>query len=457
MKHTAIKIFFGILILASTKSITAQRNFTLYQFQNTHQSLYLNPAFRPNIKVYTSAGAGLVSLGVNHTGFTLNDLLSPRSIDDSLVFDVANAINKMGDLNRISFDLQNELFGFGIRVKNTHFMLTGVMKNQFDFFYPRDLFRFAFEGNGASLLGERANLDGLGFKFQGFIEYGAGFNTTILDNKLAIGGKAKLLSGLYSAHTSRSELGIHTDETTFDITVDGAMTVNSSYLNPILDRNYIDGFRNGFNFKNIGLGVDLGAQYQLSKRLDISASMIDLGFIKWNANNRNFVSNELNFVFQGLDMNQFLVDSLDYFDNFLDSLQGVLDASENTDAFTTSLNTRFFLGSRFKISESISANALWYNEFVLGRYIPGFSVGATMQLKEWFTVSTNYVLYGRFAKNLGVGLNFRFGGFQFFTMTDNLIGILNPAGAKNWHVNLGISASVGKPDEKKIKQTEPNE
>jgi hypothetical protein len=40
------------------------------------------------------------------------------------------------------------------------------------------------------------------------------------------------------------------------------------------------------------------------------------------------------------------------------------------------------------------------------------------------------------------------GGFQFFTMTDNLIGVLNAANSKNWHVNLGISASIGKPDKK---------
>jgi hypothetical protein len=84
--------------------------------------------------------------------------------------------------------------------------------------------------------------------------------------------------------------------------------------------------------------------------------------------------------------------------------------------------------------------------------MPGLTLGGTLQLSEIFTVSTNYTMYGRFAQNLGVGVNFRLGGFQFFTMTDNLLGVLNAADSKNWHVNLGISASIGRPDKKKKKK-----
>ena len=88
------KIQLSLILLAVLvcPNFFAQRNFTLYQFQNTHQSLHLNPAFRPNIKTYASSGVGLASFGINHTGFTFNDLLVPRSTDDSLVFDVANAM-----------------------------------------------------------------------------------------------------------------------------------------------------------------------------------------------------------------------------------------------------------------------------------------------------------------------------------------------------------------------------
>jgi hypothetical protein len=455
MKKIRLSLF--LVAVLAYNNFFAQRNFTLYQFQNTHQSLHLNPAFRPNIKSYASSGVGLASFGVNHTGFTLNDLLTPRSTDDSLVFDVANAIDKMQDLNSVNFDFQNELFGFGLRVKRTQLMFSVMMKNQMSFFYPRDLFRFAFEGNGGSLLGERANLDGLGFKLQGYIEYAIGMNRTFLDDKLSIGARGKLLSGIYNAHTSRSQLGIHTNDSTFDITIDGGMTLKTSYLNPLLDRNYLDAINNGFNFRNIGFGLDLGGQYKLNEKLELSASVVDLGFIKWNANNRNFVSDDVNFTFQGVDMNLFLADTANYLDNFADSLQSVLNANENTDSYVTSLNTRFFVGGRFKMTDALFLDALWYNEFILGNYMPGLTVGGTFQFREFLTVSSNYTVFGRFAKNLGVGVNFRLGGFQFFTMTDNLLGVLNAANSKNWHVSLGISASIGKPDKKKKGEEEISE
>lgn len=454
MHATSFRFFVVFVNLMVVFTIAAQRNFTLYQFQNTHQSLHLNPAFRPNIKTYTSAGLGLASFGVTHTGFKLNDLLVPRPIDDSLVLNVGNAIDQMAELNRISFDFHNELFGLGIRLKKTHLMFSATLKNQFDFFYPKDLFRFVFEGNGGSLLGQRANLDGLGFKLNVFMEYAGGFNRTFLDDKLSVGARVKVISGLFNAHTPRSQLGIHTNDTTFDITIDGAMTLNTSYLNPLLDRNYIGAYRNGFNFRNVGFGLDLGAQYQLTNEVELSASLIDLGFIRWDANNRNFVSNDVNFTFQGIDLNQFLSDSTDYFNHFLDSVQGVLNATENSNAYRTSLNTRFFVGGRVKLTPALYANALWFNEFILGKYIPGLAVGATFQLGEVLTLSGNYILFGRFAQNLGVGVNLRVGSFQFFTMTDNLLGILNLQGARNLHFNVGMSTSIGKPYKKKAEKSD---
>jgi hypothetical protein len=432
----------------------AQRNFTLYQFQNTQQSLYLNPAFRPNIRAYTSFGLGLASFGVTHTGFRLNDLLTPRPIDDSLVLNVGNAINKMAELNRISFDFLNELFGLGIRVNKTHLMFSATLKNQLDFFYPKDLFRFVFEGNGASLLGQRANLDGLGVKMNVFMEYAGGFNRTLLDDKLCLGARVKVISGLFNAHTSRSQLGIHTSDSTFDITIDGAITLNTSNLNPFLDRNYFGAYRNGFNFKNVRLGLDLGARYQLTDEVELSASLIDLGFIRWDANNRNFISNDVNFTFKGIDIKQFLSDSTAYLNHFSDSLQGVFSTTENTNAYSTSLNTRFFVGARVKMASFLYANALMFNEFILGKYFPGLALGATIQLSEFLTFSGNYILYGRFAQNLGVGVNLRLGALQFFTITDNLIGIINFRGARNLHFSAGMSISIGKPDKQKNANSE---
>jgi hypothetical protein len=453
-KQQVIKLSLFALFLGIVLKIDAQRNFTLYQFQNTHQSLYLNPAFRPDIKRYTSAGLGMGSLGLNHTGFVINDLFVRRASDDSIEFNVSNALSKLADVNDIGIDLQNEIFGMGFRVKNTHLMFSVVMKNQAHFFYPRDLFRFAFEGNGASLLGQTADLTGLGFKLNVFTEYSAGFNHTFFKDNLSVGARVKVISGLYNAHTTRSELGMNTNDSTFDISINGALQVNSSYMNPLINRNYFEGIRNGINFRNLGFGLDLGGQLKLANTLELSASLIDLGFIKWNGNNKNFVSEDVNFSFQGVDINQFMADSTDYLRNLLDTIKGSFNGTQNSEEYVTSLNTRFFIGARMKVIPTLYANALWFNEFVLGNYMPGFSMGGTFQVREVFTVSANYMVYGRFAKNIGMGINFRFKRSQFFVSTDNLIGLINLKSTKNVHATIGVSSSIGRPDYEKRKLEE---
>jgi len=445
--HTQLVVL--LLSLFATQNLLAQRNFTLHQHQNMHQAIHLNPAFRPNVRVYVNLALGMHSFGLNHSGFTMNELLYKRDYDDSLEFRPAEAIAKMDQTNHINLDFQNELFGLGIRIGKTHFSLTATNRTQFSFIYPRDLFRFVFEGNGGSLLGERADLDGLGLKFNSYIEYALGANRTFFDDRLVLGARFKLISGIANVHTAKSQLGIYTDPQTFDITIDGAMHAYSSSPDALntLDFNLQNiGFQNLLNFPNLGMGMDFGATFKLNDMFDFSASVVDLGYIRWKSNTKNFISNDVNFTFEGVDINDFMADSSSFVNNFTDSLTGVFNASQNNDAYTTSLNTRFYFGATFKVLPVLHLNALWFNEFILGHYRPGLSLGGTLKLGEILSASANYSIYGRSATNVGLGLNLRLGSVQFFAMTDNVLGVLNLSGSKNWHANFGFAVLIGKPD-----------
>jgi hypothetical protein len=443
-----------LLSLLIVEGVLAQRNFTLHQHQHVAQAIHLNPAFRPNARFYANVGGGMHSFGFNHSGFAFNELLITRP-DDSLEFSPASAINAMAQINHFNLDFQNELLGFGVRLGQTYFSLTATNRMQFSLIYPRDLFRFLFEGNGGSLLGQRADLDGFGIKFNAYMEYAIGANRTFLGERLTIGGRFKLISGIANIHTAKSELGIYTDSTTFDITVDGVMhayTSGSSGYDLSDYRNL--GFTYLTRFPNMGMGLDLGATLQLNDMIDFSASVIDLGFINWKKDTKNFISNDVNYTFQGVDINQFMSDTSGFVNNFVDTLKGIFNSTNNNDAYRTSLNTRFYFGARVKIMDAIHFNALWFNEFILGRYRPGLAVGTTIKIKEMLSVSANYSAYGRAYGNVGLGLNMRLGPVQYFIMTDNILGVVNASASKNWHVAMGVSACFGKPDSKKKKSEE---
>lgn len=448
------KYIFLVLGLFLTSIGFSQRNFSLYNLDNTPQAHYLNPSFRPGSNFYMSFPLGMQSFGVSHSGFTVNDLIKTRSYDDSLELRPDIAIEKMAKVNHINVELQNELFGMGVRFKKNYISLNVTNRMQFNFLYSQDLFKFALQGNGKEFIGQRASLDGLGVNLNSYIEYGIGYNREI-NPKLTVGARFKLLSGIANVHTSKSQLGIYTDPEDFDLTIDGAMRVNTSNVAPFYEDTtgtfMNNGYEYAYNFANKGFGFDFGATYQLSKKLQVNASVVDVGFINWKSNTKNYVSNEVNYTFQGVDLNGFFTDSVDVLERLTDSLEQVFSQTENTESYSTSLYTRFYIGAQYQLNKQFNGNILFYNEFVNKRYRPGLIMSLNTKLGQWLTASVNYSIYGRSYSNLGFGLSIRGGGIQWYVASDNVLGFLFPQGTKNLHFMTGFGIMIGKPDKDKGK------
>jgi hypothetical protein len=76
-----------------------------------------------------------------------------------------------------------------------------------------------------------------------------------------------------------TDLKLHTSATFVDPSfIDSAQGLTTNFPKGLL------------GFKNNGVGLDLGAQYYLTERIAVSASLIDLGFIRWNSNATTFTS-----------------------------------------------------------------------------------------------------------------------------------------------------------------------
>lgn len=436
-------------------NLTAQKNFSLYSLNETAQAHYLNPAFKPNAKIYISLPLGMQSFGASNSGFNVNHLLQTRAQDDSLVFDPGNAIDKMSKKNFLTVETYNEIVGFGFAVKDNYFSFSMSNRFQSNLIYPRDLFRFAFEGNGKSYLGERASLDGLGFNLTSYVEYAVGFNRKF-SKKLTAGGRVKLLSGIANVNTKKSQLGIYTDPVTFDLTIDGSAAVYTSGIKPFYDTldndNNYNPLNNAFSFKNAGFAIDLGATYELTEKISLSASLLDLGTIKWTTDNANYVSNSVNYRFEGVDLNEYLKDSTNtFFDQLQDTLKKVFSQDENASSYRTGLYTRFYLGGTYKLNDKFFLGATLYNEFIKSRYRPGLILSGNVKLNNWFAATVNYSAYARSFGNIGLGFTIKGGPVQFYVISDNVAGFLFPKSSRNFHLTTGLSLLFGKNDDKESK------
>lgn len=452
-----MRVLFTILFLSvifATNSSVAQQNFTMYSMTKMGQAHYENPAYRANGKVYIGIALGSHSFGANHSGFTVNKILVPRKYDDSLQFDQEALKKALWKRNYIATDIRNELFGLGINIKKNYFSLSVTNRTSVNVIYPKDLIVLALEGNGKSFLGKRASFDGLGAKIDGYVEYALGYNREI-NEKLRVGGRLKFLSGYANFTTRKSKLGLTTDEETFDLTIDGKFKFQSSGVGGFVDKDSTNDefdFKTPFNFKNFGIALDLGGTYQLTDKIGVSASLLDFGFIRWKTQTASYETDDLDFRFEGVDVKQYLNDSTDYLNRVLDTLRSKVDNDITSEAYTSTLSSRFYLGGTYKVTDWFTAGVTSYNQILNNRWRTSLILSGTIQLKNWLGFTANYSIYGRSMANIGLGLTLRGGPIQFYVMTDNILAI-NYLGTKNAHVSFGINLLIGKLDKKASKDS----
>ncbi len=434
------------LATIGTSNLFSQRNFGFYSgFQNLSPSHYYNPSWNGNNKIYFSIGMGLHSAGLSNSGFKLKDFLTSRPQDDSLVVDPAGAINKLAKLNYLGINAQNEIIGFGLKKGKNYYSFGILNRLDMSFAYPKDFVQLIFEGNGKEFLGKRANLDGLAIDAVSYIEYGFGFNRE-LNSKWKVGGRVKLLSGISNVKTKKSVLGLTTDATTFDLTIDGEYDIRTAGIpdsNSVFDNNSF------YNFKNRGVALDLGFTYKATEKITLNGSLLDVGSIKWTQNIHNYEDRDFSYTFQGVDINEALNDT-NYFQTLNDSLGDIFFINPTNNSYRTSLPVRLIVGGQYEINRLLSTGVVWFSDFTNGNYRPTWMLAGSLHVKNWFVVNMNYTVSSRSANNVGLGIALKGGGASFFISSDNVLAYLWPSSAKIAHMSTGLGFVIGREKKPKI-------
>lgn len=455
-----LKYTLGFLVaVLFVQNAQAQRNFGFYSLDHLPQSHYYNPTFNSNNRLYLSVALGTHSFGVSHSGFTLDDLLTPRPQDDSLNLDIENAISKMDDLNFLDFHFHNELFGMGLQFKKRYISFSAIHRTDLQFAYPRDLFKLMFEGNGGSLLGQRASMDGLGLNLNSYIEFAMGYNQSI-GKRFKVGSRVKFLSGIANVDTKRSQLGLTTDEDTYALTLDGALDLRTS---GVFDENleFADPstlLSSAASFKNFGMAVDAGTVFKPIEKLTISTSVLDAGFISWKNNTYSIKQDEFEITFDGVDMRALTQDS-NYFEKLQDSIESVFDLESTTTNYRSALPTRTIAGVKYDFTKNFGLGVTHFSDWSVGKYRPTFMTTASFKLGNWLFINGNYIITNRSFNNFGVSACIKALGVQAYVTTDNIMTVVNPNKTKNAHVAVGVAFQFGKmkDDDKKKKKDKVEE
>ena len=173
---------------------------------------------------------------------------------------------------------------------------------------------------------------------------------------------------------------------------------------------------------NIGLGLDLGAQYNITDRLKVSASITDIGYIKWKREATD-VDIKGEFSFDGFDISDVINGSMSMdsvMGIMLDSLQASMNITTTEGSFTTFLPNNINIGGSFDVTNFFTVGALATSRFVGGKVKEALTLSANLNYRNLLSTSVAYTMANSSYSNLGIGLALRLGVGQFYLITDNI-------------------------------------
>ncbi|MFK7926167.1 MAG: DUF5723 family protein [Bacteroidia bacterium] len=431
------KVLYTLILLLPFWGVQAQTDLGLHFLPQVWQSQQTNPALLSPYRVNIALPAPSVQIG--HSGFTAKNLLQPLPGTDSLIVDLDQAIARMAAQNYLRSNVRLDILAVGLRFNNLQLSLSAAARTQVYVGYPRSLVELAWNGN-AAFLGETMEIgpDIAAFAYSE-IALGGAYRL----NKLTIGAKVKYLNGLANIETESGSLTFRTDPEYYQL----RGTLDYQVRTSVVDFGDLENFEPSYEpdplTGNVGFGVDLGATYDFSKRLRISASVMDLGSIKWtDAAKRYRASGTLNF--DGIDVSAIAMGDSTHIETLLDSLQNQIQLSEEAFTYRTSLPTQMMASIRFSPLQKLHINGLIYNERYRGQNFPAMSVGLSKDFGKVFTLGASYNIRHRSYNQLGMQMWLKLGPFAGFLVLDNVLAPIFPMSSKYVSLRAGMNLSIGK-------------
>jgi hypothetical protein len=181
----------------------------------------------------------------------------------------------------------------------------------------------------------------------------------------------------------------------------------------------VDNYKVSDYLKNKGFAIDLGVHFQPVENLTVSASIIDLGFIRWKNGTYN-ITQDAQFTFEGIDYNvdDEIADSL--LEDLSDSISDAFILNQADNVYSSFLNTRIYLGVKYNFTENISLGLLSRSQFVDGILRQQLTLSGNCKLSNMLSTSLSWSLMNKTANNFGFGLSFRIPPLNIYFISDNI-------------------------------------
>lgn len=437
-KMKARKILLFLFIFSLVWRSNAQPNLVFYHDQEQANSSLFNPSFLTTQQKFTFSILPLsgMSVGYNNQAVIkdmLLDFLSGEQTSDDFR-DVFNSLLKRDHFyQRMEFPIlavgHNSDFGsFDFRIKDVEQLLSDFKSNFSEFLSNPDYKTISL--NQKQLFPASATY---------YREYSLGYGKEVIKHQLNVGvrvkfyfGKASLISeveggieqnnGKFLLETSgpaRLSIPLKLIQNSDSVLTSATMADNFKMLNYL------------FNSKNSGIGIDLGFNYQITPQIQLSASITDLGKIRWN---NNVTTLNLKGSFE-LPENYIEVSGVDYItkspefttSNDEINLSGLFKNQQGNEDYTMIVPPNIYLGLKYQLNPRFYVGAVNRHISAKNLNFNSFSLTAGYDVNKKLSISSGYSIIGGSYTNLPFTILYTRETSQSFIGTDNLLSFFLPS------------------------------
>jgi hypothetical protein len=274
-----------------------------------------------------------------------------------------------------------------------------------------------------------------------------------IGDKIRIGGRLKQLSGIASLQVAENGFSLYTDPEYYQVEIQTAYQVNLS-TNFFLPTNLGD-LRNPQNWQldnNRGMAFDLGLRYQFLEKWELGVSLLDVGFINWDAESTVSIRSEGSFRFEGLPF-EFFEGNEDFsLEQLGDSVIQTFAPDTLYQSFRTTLPRNLLIGLSWQPLRFVRVGALYREVQVKGERISSVSAHASVFWRDRLMAGLTYTYQPLFPDQLGLQFTGKLGPLQVFACSQNVLGAIRFQEAQTADFRVGVNLVFGKAYWKKRKK-----
>ncbi|MFV0248637.1 MAG: DUF5723 family protein [Tenacibaculum sp.] len=446
-----------VFATAFTTILKSQNKQIIYGFDQIPQSLLLNPGAKLNYK-YTVGIPFLsgISISAGLKGLSVSQIF--RADKNNITAKLLNALNSLTNDDYFQAYVQTEILSGTYKLDKNNYLSAGFY-TEIDVFakIPKDILLLLSQGNIA-FLNKSFFLSQLNFRADALGVLHLGLSRKISE-KLNIGTRLKLYSGIANIGSTNNLGSFSTRLGQNNIYTNNLNNVNiSAYSSGIYDKNdqavpISKLAKRSFLGGNLGFGFDLGLTYTIDKQTELTASLLDIGFISYTKDVRNSETIG-SYEFSGIEFD-FTGTNINYLQELNDDFSEKVPTRENRKSYSVvrpvklnvSIKRLWGKSREIKNCHDISYNKYFNNAIGVQLFTVARPDGPKMAFTGFYermlfkglNSKLGYTIDDFSYSNISAGLSAKVGKFHLYAGLTNVLKLLDIASAKTASFELGFN------------------